>query len=169
MKDGPPKDYSKLYTEDGSRRPALPPIPRSSAPEMDGCRQPVRRNEAAIDLQAVVDRLNCLSKESCKTAARNTLTSHYNNIMSARRLVQDKPEFRAHIQYCDDQDQPKYIVQTRCNTLSAVKDRLPKIGNYRYFFRQMDNTWEEYESENSTIPCFIANGQKQIYCRLFKI
>lgn len=157
MADETPKDYSNIFCED-----VKPPVPslrghnkqHRQFPILEGARSN-KQIESTIDLREVVAKLQSLPR----VYAMNTLNEHYS---SYRRK---KSGFKAYVQYYDEKD--TYVVRVDSNTLKAIRDKLPKIGNYRYFFKQLDNTCEEVESENSLVPYHEKEDSRMIYCHIF--
>lgn len=154
------KDYSKVYCED---RPPLPPMRRtvSSKPwgESDGVRAKPHR-ETPVDLQAVVEKLRNLPSQ--RQYALDSMNQHFSSVFTERR----KPSiFKAYINYREDKE--TYVVRVERNTLRTIKSKLPRRGNYRYFFKQPDSTCEEFESDDAAVPYIEKDGQRQIYCQVF--
>lgn len=157
MADGRPKDYSSLYCED---KPPVPSTRGRPYKSLDGSFVPQKHREQ-LDLRQVVAKLENLPKDCHSVYAMDTLNKHYSNVFVNRR----KAGFKVYINYCEEKD--TYVVRTENNTLRAVKDKLPKRGNHRYFFKQLDNTCEEVELEDSIVPYHEKDGSRQIYCQVF--
>jgi len=179
MADGIPKDYSVMFCEDSNKISASPnmnatinlPIPstRGRAPykTLDGSFVPPKHREQTVDLRQVVAKLENLPKENHSAYAMDTLNKHYSSVFVNRRKSNQvsRGGYKAYIQYHDEKD--TYVVRVERNTLKAVRDKLPKRGNYRYFFKQLDNTCEEVESDESTVPFHEKDNSRQIYCQVF--
>ena len=186
-----PKDYSSVYCED-SIKPPIPPMRRTTntlashtmmptnhnhqnqhilhqkqAIWSDGARSHKRQCESTVDLRAVVAKLQNLPQENHRAYAMDTLNKHYSSVFVNRRKSNQvsRGGYKAYIQYHDEKD--TYVVRVERNTLKAVRDKLPKRGNYRYFFKQLDNTCEEVESDESTVPFHEKDNSRQIYCQVF--
>lgn len=184
--DEHPKDYSALYSEDSSRSLGLPLSNTCATPKiknldisvrsntcrtknyqkpvLDGARS-FRRPES--DLFSNVAKLqNHQQKDQCAYALE-TLSKHYSSVFSNRRKTDNKKEalFKAFIQYSEEND--TYVVRVEKNTLRSVKDKLPKRGNYRFFFKQLDGTCEEIELDESIVPYHVKGESKYIYCQVF--
>lgn len=173
-----PRDYSKVYFED---RPPLPPMRHSIATaaatattttskpwgESDGVRTTKTHRETSVDLQAVVAKLKNLPEQ--RKYALDTMNQHFSSVFAERRNAERRkspPNYKAYINYRDDNE--TYVVRVVHNTLKTIKSKLPRRGNYRYFFKnQLDNTCEEFESDDATVPYIEKDGQRQIYCQVF--
>lgn len=133
----------------------------------DGANANKRQCESTVDLRAVVAKLQNLPQENHRAYAMDTLNKHYSSVFTNRRRSDkvEKAGFKAYIQYFDEKD--TYVVRVERNTLKAVRDKLPKRGDYRYFFKQLDNTCEEVESDGSFVPFHEKDGSRQIYCQVF--
>lgn len=191
MADEFPKDYSTLDYED-TFKPPVPPMRRTISPHcnntinpshhannsinrgyqrpyitLDGAKSIKPTNESGLDLKLVVEKLQHLAQENRNAYAIDTLNKHYTSVFTSRRKSEhnDKQVFKAYIHYENEQD--TYVIRVNRNTLKAVRDKLPKRGNYRYFFKQLDNTHEEVESDESTVPYHEKAESKHIYCQVF--
>lgn len=131
----------------------------------DGCPS-VPKHREQLDLAMLVAKLKQLPKEDSRAYAMGTLSEHYTSFTSRRRVDQkQRTGFRVCIQYLDEKD--TYIVRSEQSTLRAIKDKMPKRGNYRYFFRSLDSTYEELEFDDSPVPYHDKDGRKQVYCQVF--
>lgn len=134
---------------------------------LDGAKSIRPTSECTVDLRAVAAKLQNLPQENRSAYAIDTLNKHYSSVFTNRRKSDhlDSPIFKAYIQYFDEKD--TYVVRVNRNTLGAVRDKLPKRGNYRYFFKQLDDTCEEVELDESTVPYHEKAESKHIYCQVF--
>lgn len=129
-------------------------------------RQVAPKHREQLDLAMVVAKLKQLPKEDSRAYAMGTLNEHYTSFTNRRRVDQnERTSFRVCIQYSGEKD--TYVVRVNQNTLKAIKDKMPKRGNYRYFFRSRDLTCEELESDDSMVPYHEKDGRKLIYCQVF--
>lgn len=151
-----------------------PPVPSSRGrpyKSLDGSfMQPKHREQSSVnkDLLQVVAKLENLSKENHRAYAMDSLLKHYSSFVNRRKSNQaEQSGYRVYIQYSDEKD--TYVVRVEKNTLKAVRDKLPKRGNYRYFFKRRENTCEEVEFDDATVPFYERDGSKQIYCQVFPI
>lgn len=193
MADEIPKDYSSMYCEDNNSLPSVitdnnhntvssgtitnhhyvqylkPPVPSTRArpyKSMDGSFVQPKHREQSIDLLQVVAKLESLPKENHRAYAMESLHKHYSSFVNRRKSNQaERAGYRAYIQYHDEKD--TYVVRVENNTLKAVRDKLPKRGNYRYFFKRLGNTCEEVEFDEALVPLYEKDGLKQIYCQVF--
>lgn len=143
---------------------------RNTLKSLDGSHvAPKHREQSPIDLMQVVAKLEQLPKENHRAYAMDTLNKHYSSVFNNRKRPEFKERvgFRVYIQYSGEKD--TYVVKVERNTLRAIKDKMPKRGNYRYFFRSQDSTCEELEFDDSIVPHHDVDGQKQIYCQVFPI
>lgn len=171
MADEGPKDYSRLYTEE---RP--PPIPsgrggqsnrlhqKLALLQMDGASQALKHRE--LDLKEVVSKLqNHIT--SCNSHAKEALSEHYTSFVGAKHA-----KYRVLIKYpnsisSSNKGDEVYAVRVHSNTLRAVREKLPRRGNFRYFFRT-HNCLEEIESDDTPVPIYTEKeGYKQIHVHLF--
>lgn len=137
---------------------------------LDGSHATPYHREQSVDLMKVVAKLNQLPKDNHHAYAMDTLNKHFSTVFTNRRRFNDQKEqqkigFRVYIQYSGEKD--TFVVRAEQNTLKAIRDKMPKRGNYRYFFRSRDSTCEELEFDESTVPYHEKDGQKQIYCQVF--
>lgn len=160
MADGPPKDYSRMYSEDSNDAIHKRLDGAHQAPKQ--VREQAGLNNQSVDLQKVVAKLNQLPREDHSVYARDTLRNHYSSVFIRRRR-----DYKVHIQYFVEGQ--TYVVRTSQNTLAAVREKMPIRGNYRYFFRLHENTCEEIESNESKVPYHEKDGQKLIYCQVFPL
>lgn len=130
---------------------------------------PKHREQQSIDLMKVVAKLQQLPKENHRAFAMDTLSKHYSSVFTNRKRHDQKERagFRVYIQYSGEKD--TFVVRVEQNTLRAIRDKMPKRGNYRYFFRSQDSTCEEHEVDGSVVPYHDRDGQKQIYCQVFPL
>lgn len=155
MADGLPKDYSSVYREDEKPVPSARPHKA-----LDGSHV-LHRHREQLDLRQVVAKLQNLATENHSAYAMDTLNKHYSSV-----FVNRKPSnFKAYIKYPDERE--TYVVRLNNNTLRDIKDKLPKKGNFRYFFRGEENVCEEVESDSSDVPYEEKGNIQQIYCQLF--
>lgn len=158
-----PKNYSLVYGEDNGNMLVsssnVPPTV-SKISRLDGIAIAPRHPEQ-VDLRQVVQRLEGLSKENHQAYAIDAVNKHYYSVFPSTM----GPYYKVFIQYPDEKE--TYVVRVSRNTLRAVKEKLPKKGHLRFFFKQADATHEEVESEDATVPFYEKGGTKQIYCRVF--
>lgn len=153
--------------------PPPPPIPSSRGrpyKTLDGSFVQPKHREQCVnkDLLQVVAKLESLPKENHRAYAMDSLLNHYSSFVNRRKSNQaEEAGFRVYIQYSDEKD--TYVVRVHKNTLKAVRDKLPKRGNYRYFFKRRENTCEEVEFDEATVPFYERGGSKQIYCQVFPL
>lgn len=170
MADEGPKDYSLLYNDE---RP--PPIPTGRATnklhqklvslQMDGASQGLRHRE--LDLKEVVSKLQNHKITLCNSHAKDALSEHYTSFVGSK----NNAKFRVLIKYPSNSASKAdeiYAVRVHTNTLRAIRDKLPRRGNYRYFFRT-HNCLEEVELDDSPVPVYTEKeGYKQINVHLFE-
>lgn len=187
-----PKDYSSMYCEDNNTLPAVisinrntvsnntrnnhqdvqllkPPIPSTRGrpyKTLDGSFVQPKHREQSIDLLQVVAKLESLPKENHQAYAMDSLHKHYSSFVN-RRKSSTQAGYKVYIQYTDEKD--TFVVRVEKNTLKAVRDKMPKRGNYRYFFKRLENTCEEVEFDEATVPFYEKDGSKQIYCQVFPL
>lgn len=164
MNDERPKDYSQVYTDD------FTPIassrnhrPQKLIGSLDGASHALKHREK-IDLREVVLKLKNLPE--CQSDANYALSEHYKLCFVKPKNVMN---YRVLIKYpvINNKADEIYAVRINQNTLKAVKDKLPKPGNFRFFFKT-PNCLEEIESDDSTVPIYNeSNGIKQIQVFLF--
>lgn len=131
----------------------------------DGC-QAAPKHREQLDLAMLVAKLKQLPKEDSRAYAMGTLSEHYTSFTSRRKVDQiERAGFKVYIQYLDEKD--TYIVRSEQSTLRAIKDKMPMRGNYRYFFRSLDSTYEELEFDDSLVPYHDKDGLKHVYCQVF--
>lgn len=123
----------------------------------------IQNGRPTIDLDQLSAKLQVLSAEKIANKALNEHYSSYTERKKHDKL--ERANYKVYIQYSDDHT--TFVVRVDRPTLKAVKDKLPKRGNYRYFFRINDKTSEEFEYDGATVPFHEKDNQKQIYCKLF--
>lgn len=144
--------------------------------QLDGARSlKVPESDLTVDLRAVVAKLQNHSQGNHRAYAMDTLSKHYSSVFNSRRKsslassdqssAKTKTALKAFIQYFDQKD--TYVVRVEKATLRSVRDKLPKRGNYRFFFKQLDNTCEEIEQDESIVPVHEKGDSKYIYCQVF--
>lgn len=158
MADGKPKNYSSMYRED---KPPIPSIRIRPYKSLDGSHAPPKHHEQ-LDLRKVVAKLQNLPRANHSAYAMDTLNKHYSSV-----FVNRKSSFKAYIKYFDEKETYQVTIATNC--LRAVKDKMPKKGDYRYFFRGEENVWEEIESDESQVPYEEKGNAKQIICQVFLV
>lgn len=172
--DGGPKDYSRLYIEE--RQPPMPSsrshhniitnhptIKHKLGPfQMDGACHPLKHRE--LDLREVVLKLQDHITQA-NSHAKDALSQHYTSFVKAKR-----PKYKVMIEYpkVSNQEDVVYAIRIHVNSLHAVKDKLPRRGNYRYFFKT-SSCLEEIESDDAPVPIYAEkDGYKQIFLHLFE-
>lgn len=139
--------------------------------QLDGARSvKVPEADLTVEFRAAAAKLQNHSRNNHRAYAMDTLSKHYSSVFNSRRKGSDQvarngASLKAFIQYSDQKE--TYVVRVDKATLRSVRDKLPKRGNYRFFFKQLDNTCEEIERDESIVPVHSKGDSKYIYCQVF--
>lgn len=166
-------NHSNITSSTNSGTNNKPPVPSTRGrtyKSLDGSFVPPKHREQTVDSQQVAAKLGAhLAKENNSAYAIDTLNKHYSSVFVAGRKTdrsRSEAEFKVYIQYFNEKE-TTYVVKVDRNTLKAVRNKLPKRGNFRFFFKQSDGTCEEVESDDAFVPFHEKESSKQIYCQLF--
>lgn len=146
--DEKPKDYSSVYCEERIKS--------------DG-ESHKRRSESGVDLLAVVAKLQNLPQKNHTVYAIDTLNNHFSSVFANRKA--HGRGFKVLIKYNEDKE--SYLFRVERNTMRNVIERSPKKGDFRLFFKQPDEAWEEIEAYDQELPYQERDGNKMIYCQVF--
>lgn len=159
MADGQPKNFSKMFQE------RIKPL--------DGSFEPPRHRE--FNHQNAADFCNLVSAKLEAIALNNSsaekefgtnIVSTTTNKKRPAATIDNAFGFKLYVQYYDLKE--TFVLRIAMNDLRSIVERLPKKGNYRYFFKRIDNMCEEIESLQEEAPYFVNDqGVKQIFCQIF--
>lgn len=183
--DGHPKNYSSEDKED--MKPPLPMRPatrNSKLYKLDGAlATPAHRELNGRDfLKTLYAKLQpySISTEQPDQLGIDTLNRHYESVFPMRRgklenqANEFKGEYRVYISYFKydangvkcPRDTP-YSIKTNANKLRSVKAKTPfNRPDYRYFFKDNQNVYQEIDNDNDSVPYFESKNSRTIHCHV---
>lgn len=133
------KDYSRLYSEEKPIRLEQQVVHRENR---------INNSSKVIDFKELVQKLTVLEQVD---DASNELSKHYTSFIKKK-----KTQVRVLIKYPSSENVYAVRIGSDSLTLGSVKEKLPKVGNYRYFFKTKE-CFEEIESNESQVPMYNEN------------